>query len=85
VVGFRFLRPLAVCDQALPRPTEGEDTQSTPFALARFMAALMCLWAGVLAASGFAARRTGSVFVYCGLFHGDQRRVTVLPVINSTG
>jgi hypothetical protein len=25
--GFRFLRPLAACDQALPRPTEGEDTQ----------------------------------------------------------
>jgi hypothetical protein len=25
---FRFLRPLAACDQALPRPTEGEDTQS---------------------------------------------------------
>jgi hypothetical protein len=26
-VGFRFLRPLSTCDQALPRPTEGEDTQ----------------------------------------------------------
>jgi hypothetical protein len=37
---LRFLRPLAVCDQALPRPTEGEDTQSRT--LLRFRALRWC-------------------------------------------
>jgi len=73
VVVFRFLRPPGACDEASPRPTDGEDTQATTLVRWRAFGVEVCRAGMFLTCSGFLGALTG-VRLY--LHVANRRSVT---------